>query len=271
MNKTIPKENKPPVVPFTQTVVSNLVLCKENRCITKTPVAVLCVSWGILPRTYLFFLFFSVFFSALYRVYFCSLFFLFPVLFSPSLLFRSAILSFLFSYFSMLVDSPLYFITTEPVFFLLFFISLKTSIYHFFAISFALVSDLFMLWYFLFFLPFFPFVFSIFPYSSFCFFLWFLFALVSTLSLFLFFSLLSFIFYSCCYWWLFFIIHSELLFCLIIFIFCFLALYFVCKPLLHVICCFCCWHSSTRFVVSSFPLHMKHFMSSFFSVLTYVA
>ena len=70
---------------------------------------------------------------------FSTLFFLFPVLFSPSLfihlfsdlrycfLSKSAILSFLFSYFSILAASPLCSITIQPVLFLLFFIFLEPS------------------------------------------------------------------------------------------------------------------------------------------------
>ena len=87
---------------------------------------------------YLFLLFFSVFFSVVYLVHpsilfyssFYSLFYSVSVLFSDLLcfLFKSVIFSFLFSYYSILSDSPLCSLTIQSVLFLLFFIFLDPSI-----------------------------------------------------------------------------------------------------------------------------------------------
>ena len=90
-----------------------------------------------------FLLFFPEFFSALYLVHtsilfyssFCSLFCFLPLclftLFSDlpyCFLFKSAILSFLFSYYTILPASPLCSITIQSAFFLLFLIFLEASI-----------------------------------------------------------------------------------------------------------------------------------------------
>ena len=104
--------------------------------------------WNLEICFYLFLLFFLVFFSALYLVHpilfyssFCSLFCLFTLclftLFSDlpyCFLFKSAILSFLFPYYSILPASPLCYITVQSVLFLL-----ELSICYFFAAVFFIL------------------------------------------------------------------------------------------------------------------------------------